>query len=71
MLIYLNRLRSASLGEEHDSQSGSNRSGRQIGRETGKHGTAVSVTAWNTAPDGLYKWDFTLKRFSAFPEWVL
>lgn len=53
----LNRMRwSSPLGEKHDSECWSDGSGRKVGGESGNHSSTISVTSWNSAPDGLDKW---------------
>lgn len=67
----LNREGSASLGEEHDSEGGSDGSGGEVGGEAGDDGAGVAVGARDAAPDGLREGGVTLNLFSALPEWVL
>ena len=40
------------MGEEQDSQCGSDGSGGQIGAKSGQHCSAVAVAAGDPAPDG-------------------
>lgn len=69
MVLMLNRSRSSySLGEQHDSKSGSDSSGGQVGCESGQNSAGVTVGGGNSSPDGLLKARDTLNRFSAFPE---
>lgn len=48
----LNRYRSTALGEEHDSKSGAQSSGRQVRRKSGKNCTTVAVASADSAPNG-------------------
>lgn len=65
-MVYLDR--SSSLGEKHDSKSGADGSGRQVGGKSSQHCTIVAVTPRNSAPDGLLYLNHTLNLFSALPE---
>jgi hypothetical protein len=59
----LNRYRSTALGEEHDSKSGAQGFGRQVGGKSGKDSTTVAVAFADSAPDSS-KSVFSLSRVS-------
>ena len=46
--------RSISLGEQHDSEGGTDGSGWKIVGESGQNSTSISVGSSNSAPNGLY-----------------
>ena len=54
-LVFKYGCRSTSLGEKHDSESGADSSGWQIGGKSGDDCAGVSVTSADSAPDGLYQ----------------
>ena len=56
------------MGEKQDSECGSNSSGREIGGESGKDSSSISVASGDSAPDGLDNFKNTLNLFSALPE---
>ena len=64
----LNRRRSASLGEEHDSEGGSDGSGGKVSSESSNYCSGVSVGSADSSPDGLDYHSNTLNLFSALPE---
>jgi hypothetical protein len=64
----LNRRRSASLGEEHDSKGRSNSSGGKVSSESSNYCSGISVGSADSSPDGLTYHRNTLNLFSALPE---
>jgi hypothetical protein len=50
--VCLNRIRSAPLGEEHNSKSGADGSCGQVGGESCQNGAGVSMASGNSSPDG-------------------
>ena len=70
-MVILNRLRSTSLREEHDSEGGSDGFCGQVGCKSCQDCSGVAVTGGDSSPDGLDRGKNTLNLFSAFPEWVL
>jgi hypothetical protein len=49
----LNRRRSSSLGEEHDSKGRSDGSGGKVSSESSDYCSSVSVASADSSPDGL------------------